>query len=157
MKKIISITLTLLLLLNLNAYALDSLLVNLRDRILEESRQIRDLLKDSKDVIILNAMWNSCNVTITQLAAYFFMIGIFNTIEQEDLTEETIVYLEKWLSEIEKVNTVNIKNLKSFSRQVDSRGRIHVEKLKMLYNDLNTTINSELKKISLIKDALKIR
>lgn len=157
MRKIISIALVLILFLNFNAYALDTLLLEMRDKIFEESKQIKLLMSDSRDIIALDGMWDACIVTITQLGAYFFMLGIFNTIEEKELTGEAIDYLERWLNETKRTNNSNIKNVESLSQSVDARTVIHIERLKILYADLNNVIEAELKKIFLVRESLKMR
>lgn len=157
MRKVISVALALVVLLSFNAYALDTILIDMRDKIFEESKQIKLLMEDSSDIIALNSMWSSCIVTMTQLGAYFFMVGIFNTIEEEDLDQDSIEYIIRWLDEVKKTNGQNLKALGSLSQQVDSRTQIHAGKLQMYYSELNNVIDAELKKISLIEQALKVR
>jgi len=157
MKKIIAVTLVLILSLSVNAHALDTFLLEMRDKFFEESKEIKSLFAESQDIIVLNNMWDSCIVTMNQLGAYFFMIGIFNTIKAEDMTQEAIDYLKGWLDEVNKANTKNIAKLNSFAQKVDARTVLHVEKLKLLYIDLNNVIDAELKNISLIESAFKLR
>jgi len=157
MRKIFFIVLSIVLLLTCNVYALDTLLLDMRDKLVEESGEINVLMKDSRDVIVLNSLWNTCYVTVSQLNAYFFMVGIFNTIEEKGANEEALAYLERWLSEIKKVNAATINKLDSLKESVDARTTVHIEKIKILYTGVNNMIDSELKRISLVKMSLEER
>ena len=156
MRKIIFIVLTLSFFC-FSAYALDTKIVGMRNKFFEESKAIKTLLADSKDMILLNSMWDSCIMTMTQLDAYFSMVGIFNTIKKETLTEEAINYITNWLEAIKKTNDLNIKSLNAITNPVEPKTKIHMEKLRGYFNDLNNQINTELNKISIIKKSLKTR
>lgn len=157
MKKIIVITLVLSLCFGLNAYALDTMLLDMREKLAEESQEINLLMKDSSDIIVLNSLWNTCFVTISQLSAYFFMVGIFNTVKEDDASKEAVAYLERWLGEIKNTNKATISKMETLKASVDGRTIVHIERLKILYIDINNTIDAELKKISLITKAMEVR
>ena len=157
MKKIIFIILIFIIFLSFSVYALDTTLLDMRNKIFEESKVIKSLLVDSKDIILMNSMWDSCVMTMTQLDAYFSMIGIFNTIKKEDLKEDAINYLTSWLDGIKKTNELNIKSLDAVSVTLEPKTKAHILKLKDYFGKLNNQINAELDKISLLKKSLKRR
>lgn len=156
MKKIFSIILALAVFLSFNALALDITLFDIRNKIFEESKEIKALLPDSKDVVLVSSMWDSCLIAITQLDAYFSMLGIFNTIKKEDLSKDSINYLSDWLNEIKRTDTLNIESLNSVPQPVELDTEVHIERLKDYFTDLNNRIDAELKKLSILEDALEI-
>jgi len=127
----------------------------MRNRIFVKSQEIKALLANSKDVVLLNSMWDSCIMTITQLDAYFYMIGIFNTIKKEDLTDASVNYLINWLNEIKKTNELNIKSLNLVTKTLEPRARVHKEKLTSYFSELNKQINNELSRIPALKGPSK--
>jgi hypothetical protein len=157
MKKTIFIILIFIIFLSFSVYALDATLLDMRNKIFEESKVIKSLLADSKDIILMNSMWDSCVMTMTQLDAYFSMVGLFNTIKRENLSEASIDYLISWLNDIKKTNELNLKSLNSISVILESKTKVYLEKLKRHFSDLNNRIDSELGKISLLKESLKIK
>lgn len=157
MKKIFFMILTLIVLLTFSAYAQEATLLTLRNKAFKESKELKSLLIDSKDVILVNTLWDSCIMAMTQLDAYFSMVGIFNTIKKEDLKEDSVNYLINWLNEIKKTNELNIKSLNAISTTLEPKSKVHIERLKNYFSDLNNQINIESDKISLLKKSLKRR
>ena len=157
MKKNIFIILALLIFFNVNSYALETTLLDMRNKISAESRQIKALLLESKDIVLMSSMWDSCVLTMTQLDAYFFMVGIFNTIKKGDLKEDTVNYLTNWLNIIKNTNELNIKSLNTVTQILEPKTKVYKERLKNYFSELNKKIDSELGKISLLKKSLKIR
>jgi len=155
MKKIIFIILTFIILSNFSVYALDTTLLDMRNKIFAESKDLKLLLANSKDVVLVNSMWDSCIMLVSQLDAYFSMLGIFNTIKKEDLKQDTIDYLTGWLDGIKKTNELNIKSLDAVSATMEPKTKTHILKLKDYFGKLNNQINIELDKISLFKKSLK--
>jgi hypothetical protein len=129
----------------------------MRNKIFEESKDLKSLLANSKDIILINSMWDSCIIAMSQLDAYFTMLGIFNTIKEENLKEEVINYLTSWLEGIKKTNELNIKSLDAVSVTLESKTKAHILRLKDYFGKLNDQINAELDKISLLKKSLKRR
>ena len=156
MKKII-IILTLIMLLASQAYALETTLVTMRSKIFEESKAIKSLLTKSKDIILLSTLWDSCIMTMTQLDAYFSLVGLFNTIKKENTTEAAVVYLADWLREIKKTNDLNIIGLSAIKQAIDPNTIVYMEKLKGYFGDLNKRIDAELEKIAILKKSLEKR
>jgi hypothetical protein len=154
MKKIIFIILTLVILSSFKAYAFDNRFLQMRNKIFEESKEIKLLLVKSKDLILLNSMWDSSIMTLTQLDAYFSMVGIFNTVKKEKVNQAAIDYLSNWLNGIKKTNELNVKGLNALTQIFEAKTKVHVEKLKGYYGELNNQINTELEKISYLKKSL---
>lgn len=157
MKKIIFIILTFIIFLSFSLYALDTSLLDTRNKIFEESKELKSLLVSSKDVVLINSMWDSCIIAMSQLDAYFSMLGIFNTIKKEDLKEDVINYLTSWLDGIKKTNELNIKSLDAVTFTLEPKTKAYILKLKDYFAKLNNQINTELDKISVLKKSLKRR
>jgi hypothetical protein len=155
MKKRIFITLVLVVLLCFNAYAQTATFVNMRNELFQESKTMKALLTGSKDVYLLSSMWDACVLTMTQIDAYFSMLGIFNTIKEKDLSEPPIDYLSGWLSAIKQSNELNIKSLNS-SVPIEENTKVHMDKLKASFTRMNASIDNEIGRLSLLKKSLKI-
>ncbi len=157
MKKTTLIILIFGIFLNFNAYAAEIPLLDMRNKIFRECRAIQPLLKNSKDIIVVNSMWSSGIMTVSQLDAYFSMVGIFNTIKDKDLTEDPAAYLIKWLDEIKKTNELNIKSLDSIAYKVEPSTKVHIERLRGHFNGLNNLIDGESAKVAALQRSLKIK
>ncbi len=132
-------------------------LLEWRNQFFEEANALRALLATSNDPGVIINMWNSCMTTILQLNAYFYMLSIFDAIKTEFLSEDPTPYLMMWLNEIKKTNALNIKNLSASSKGREPKTKEHLERLKDYYNKLNSLIDTEMDKISLIQNTLIIR
>ena len=131
----------------LNAYASDPALLSLRGKLFSESQELKSALTSSQDPVLVSSMWDSCIISLTQIDAYFSMLGIFNTIKKEDSSRAAADYLSGWLNEIQRTNDLNIKSLESVSLITDQVTKDHMEKLKVYFSELNTQIGVELKKV----------
>lgn len=130
-------------------------LLDTRNKILEESVAIKSLLSTSKDVYLINNMWDSCVLLMNQLDAYFSMLGIFNTIKRENQTQAAVDYLIKWLGEIRHSNELNIKSLSSISDTIDPATKTHLEVLKGYFSELNGYLDAEVNKITLLRKTIR--
>ncbi|MCX5702234.1 MAG: hypothetical protein NTW64_04575 [Candidatus Omnitrophica bacterium] len=157
MRRLFFIVLALVFILNFSAYCLDTKLFDMRNKIFEESKKIKLLVGTSQDLVLINSMWDSCIMCMSQLDAYFSMLGVFNTIKKENLTEVAVDYLTNWLTEIKNTNELNIKSLDSVIVTMDPNTKPRMEKLKGYFKEVNNQINSELNKISSIKQSLQKR
>ena len=155
MKKVIFVALILVVLSSFSAYALGTALLDIRNKIFSESKEMRPLLGTSKDGVLISTMWDSCLIAITQLDAYFFMLGIFNTIDENNLTVEVADYLINWLGEIKRANDLNIKSLKSVSSTIDPATEVRIKKLTGYFYQVNFYVDADLKRISTLKESLK--
>lgn len=154
MKKIIFIFLMLSIVLNCSVYAADNRLFTMRGKVFEESQKIKALLADSKDVILVSSMWDSCVILLTQLDAYFSMLGIFNAIKDKELTVDPINYIYSWLKGIKDTNELNIKSLNKVTQINDAKTKPQIEILKAYFKDTNDGINAELKKFDALRKPL---
>lgn len=138
-----------------NALALDTKLFEMRSRLLEESRQLKGLIPDSKDAIVLISLWDSCLMTITQLNAYFNMLSLFNSIPKDSLTREATATLTAWLLEIKTAANLHVQNMDNAAETVDEATRAHLGRLKAYFTDLGKRVEAEMNKVSLIQKSLK--
>lgn len=150
MRKIIYAASVFIILSGFNAFALDGFLET-RSMISQESIEIKMSLPNSKDAVLLIGMWDSCMVTLTQLDAYFSMLGIFNEIKKEDLTGASVGYLINWLNLIKNTNDLNIKSLIATTKTTEPHTKVHRDKLMGYFGKLNIQITNELNRLSLLK------
>ena len=159
MKRTLLIVLALVAGLSFNAHAQATGLMDVRNKLLKESQEIKALLPDTKDVILVSSMVDSCILTTSQLDAYFSQLGIFNTIKKDDVTPAAINFLEQWLNGIKNTNDLNIKSLNAFTSDASSKQaktKLHLERLTGYFTDLNTQIDQELAQLAALKQALGI-
>lgn len=162
MKKFIpKILLVLALGLSSLVYGAQENLFDMRKKIFEEAKEIRSSLSGTKDTILLNTMWDSCIMAMSQIDAYFYMMRIFNTVEQKDLKKEAVDSLIYWLNEIKRTNESNIKNLAALKvisgASMAPRTRIHMNTLEGYFGDVNNLIDTELEKFVPLKVLLEKR
>ena len=158
MKKTLLIIFALIAGLGLNAHAQATAtgLMDIRDKVLKESREIKALFSDTKDVILVSSMVDSCILTTSQLDAYFSQLGIFNTIKKDDVTSAAVNFLEQWLNGIKNTNDLNIKSLNAVTQNIQAKTKLHLERLTGYFTDLNTQIDQELAQLAALKNALGI-
>jgi len=157
MKKISIFLLLIFLVLNFSLYAEDFPLLNLRNKIFTESNLIKALLAKSKDSLLLTTMFDSCLMTISQIDAYFAMLGMIESIKKDSLTEEALNFIENWLREIKNSNNLNIKNIKLMKPVTEPSTKTHLLLLSNYFTELDKLINDELTKILALKLKLKPR
>ena len=158
MKKTLLIIFALIAGLGLNAHAQATAtgLMDVRNKLLKESQEIKALLLDTKDMILVSSMVDSCILTTSQLDAYFSQLGIFNTIKKDDVTPAAINFLEQWLNGIKSTNDLNIKSLNAVTQNIQAKTKLHLERLTGYFTDLNTQIDQELAQLAALKNALGI-
>lgn len=157
MEKTMVMVLALVAGLSFNAHAQATGLMDIRNKILTESQELKTILVDTKDIVLVSSLWDSCVLTISQLDAYFSQLGIFNTIKKEDVTSTAIDFLERWLNGIKNTNDVNIKSLYAVTQDIEPRTKLHLERLSGYFFDLNTEIEQELAKLTALKMTLGIQ
>lgn len=155
MKKIVFIAAVFILWISFDVYGLNNSFLDIRNKIFEESQEIKSLLPNSKDAILLSSVWDTCLIAMSQLDAYFHMLGIFNTIKEKDLSREAAAELSQWLSEIKRSSELNIKILNESARPVEASTKDHIEKIKSYFGGLNLKIDAELGKISSLDKSIK--
>ncbi|KPK97212.1 MAG: hypothetical protein AMJ95_10155 [Omnitrophica WOR_2 bacterium SM23_72] len=156
MRKIIGV-IFLLLFLNSNAWAMDFKIFDMRNKIFEESKQIKELFAHSQDTITLSSLFDACLLAMSQLDAYFNMLGIFETIEQEDLSDLAVDFVVNWLDEIKRTLDLNLNSLANIPQPLEPKTREHIEKLKFYFRELDDIAELELRKLSLIRKTIKKR
>jgi hypothetical protein len=155
MKKIILSTLTLILAWNISSYALETTLIDLRNEFLKNGQDIKASFNVSQDPILINSMWDSCIMTVSQLDAYFSMLGIFNTIKKENFNDAQFGFLINWLNQIKKSNELNIKSLDTVVATSEPKSKIFILKLKGSFSKLNDYITKELKGVTQLQASVK--
>ena len=157
MKKLIFIVLALFIFSSFSAYCFDTRLLDLRNKFFEESQQIKSILPASKDAVLLTSMFDSCIIGMSQIDAYFAMLGILESIKKEILIDNPIDIIVDWLNGIKRTNDLNIKNLNTVTQNIEDNTKIHIEKLKVYFRELNNQLNVELDKLSTLKKSLIIK
>lgn len=157
MKRIAFVVLVLFMLSTVASYAFESKLLSVYNQIFDESKRIKALLPDTKDILLMNSLWDSCLVTITQIEAYFFMLSIFNTIKKEEMQEPSVDYLVDWLNKTKSANELSIKSLDAFTQPADPNTQLHMAALKVYYKKLNSDIDEEIKKLSVLKKSVQAK
>jgi hypothetical protein len=150
MKKII-FTLLLFLFLNSSAWAIDFKIFNMRNRIFEECKEIKTLLPESKDAVVLTSMFDACLISMSQLDAYFNMLGIFESVEKQAVSNLTVDFITGWLDEIKRTNGLNLKSMAGIPQPLEPKTREHIERLKFYFKELNKIADEELRKLALIR------
>lgn len=153
MKKKNLILLALLMFFSVNSYALENSLLEMRNKISLESKQIKALFRESKDIVLMSSMWDSSVMTMMQLDAYFYMIGIFNSVKIPN--EDAANYLINWLKIIKSTTELNIKSLDAVAETLEPKTKVYKERLKNDFSELNKNIDSELNRIFMLEKAVK--
>lgn len=153
MKKKILILSALLVFFSVNGYALENDLLEMRSKISAESKQIKTLFLKSKDTVLMSSMWDSSVMAMAQLDAYFYMVGIFNSVKSPD--EATVNYLINWLKIIRSTSELNIKSLDAATQILEPKTKVYKERLRGDFGELVKKIDSELKRVSMLKKAAK--
>ena len=156
MKRTLLIVFALVAGLSVNAHAQATGLMDIRNKLLAESQQVKALLKDTKDVILVSSMVDSCILTVSQLDAYFSQLGIFNTIKKDNVTPAAIGFLEQWLTGVKNTNDLNIKSLNAVTQNIQAKTKLHLERLTEYFTDLNAQVDQELAQLAALKKTLGI-
>ena len=132
-------------------------LFGMRLKIFETSKQIRPMLNNPKDALLANSAWDTCMLVMSQLDAYFSMLGILNTVEKEHLNEVMINYLIKWLKDLKDSSETNIKTLEDISSAKTKETIELMAKLKDNLIELNKIIDIELENITIVVKSIKLK
>lgn len=130
-------------------FALDTQLLSVRNKFFQESQEIKQLKATPNNVLIINGMCDSCLITVSQLDAYFAMLGIFNSVTKPDSVREAGNYLYSWLNEIKRINDINIRSLQKPLQLKDPSVNLHLSRLTIYYADLNNQLDQEMRKVKL--------
>ncbi len=126
-----------------------------RAALFQESKQIKVLMPVTKDPVMVSSMWDSCIMSINQLDAYFSMLGLFNAIPKDSLTEKTTDFLLNWLDSVKKNNTLNLRSLTGAPKDLEPRTRVYSDKLIVYYKEMNRLLEEEIKKVTAVRQSLK--
>jgi hypothetical protein len=140
---------------NATAYALDTAMLDLRNRIFKQSNEIKNILMKSGNSLLLNSMFDTCLIAVTQIDAYFSMLAIFESIDSKNLTQGTTNYLINWLEGMRNTNTLNVKNLDAIGPTKDPTTDALTVRLKSYFNEMNRRIDVELGKMDTIRKTAK--
>jgi hypothetical protein len=138
------------------AFAQESSVLDSKRDFNSEAGIIKLAMQNSKDVILLSSLWDSCILTMNQIDAYVSLLGIFNTIKKEDTTLDSLKYLENWISQMKSTGDLNIKLLTGII-PIEPLSNNYIQKLKAFYTDLNKTLDGELAKVTAIKRTVKVK
>ena len=156
--KIFLVFTVLILFSYLNSYALDNRLLDIRNKLFEEAKAIQFKLIDSQDTGLLLTLWDSSMVTITQLNAYFYMIGIFESVKDQKPKDSSLDYLVSWLQELKRTNQMNLRNFATIvpASIRDQNTKTHIDLLKRYYTTLDTCVDTELVKVAALRKTLSV-
>lgn len=157
MRKYKLLILLMLLLINIFAYAIDFPIFDLRNRIYEEAKRIKQLLPTSSDGVILLSIVDSCHIVIQQLDAYFYMLGIFESIDKDNIAYAAVDNIQAWLNQIKATNAISLKSLNSFTDIKDQATKEHIAKVKAFFLELNLRLEQESNKLTVIKRAIPLK
>lgn len=158
MKKIFFAALTLLLFLSFQAFAFDTRLIEIRNKFFAESQEIKSLLPNSKDAVLLASMFDSCVLAISQIDAHFSLLGVLDSVKEEIFVSNPLDIIVDWINSIKKTNELNINNLNNpITQTVEANTKSHIEKLKVYFNDFDNQLKVELNRLSTLKKSLEIR
>ncbi|HNW40110.1 MAG TPA: hypothetical protein PL125_04725 [Candidatus Omnitrophota bacterium] len=155
MKKTFFLVLALVLAWNFSAQALETTLIDTRNEILKTSEELKTYFTTTRDPVLLNSLWDSSIMAVSQLDAYFSMLGIFNTIKKENLDQAAFTYLIKWLNQLKDSTASNIKSLSSIKKTTDARSKAYVLKLKDIFSNLESRIDKELQSVTKYSESIK--
>jgi len=150
MKKTIIAFLAAILLIG-SAWAADVKLVAMRSKFIEASGQIKSSLASSKDVVVLTSLFDSCMITITELDAYFSMVGIFEQNKTGAPSNVSLAYLTSWLETMKKNNALNISSIQGLTKDMEPGTLTHMNKLKTYFGELNVNLEDELRRVNALK------
>ncbi|MCQ9205507.1 MAG: hypothetical protein NG737_04260 [Omnitrophica bacterium] len=157
MKRAVIFLLILFVLSSSYVYGFEATLLGLRKELFEKSKEIKVALTGSKDPILMSSLWDSCIMSMSQMDAYFAMLGILNTIKDKDRSEATLKPISGWLRGMKNTNELNVKSLDSVTNVFGQSTKKHIRILKTYFVLLSNLIDKELEKISLLEKRVKIR
>lgn len=136
-------------------YCAENSVVSMRKRFLQESGNIKPLLKNSRDVVLLSTLWDSCFIVMTQLDAYVSMVGIIDTVKRQDLQESAVDYLVSWLGEVKNTNNAALASLNSVGSSLDQATIVVVKRMKGDFADLNKILEAETVRLIRLKEGIR--
>jgi hypothetical protein len=151
-----------LILLNLffsfNAYCLDTKLLELREKIFGESNQIKKSINpNSKDFVLLSGLFDSCILAVTQIDAYFYLLGVFEFIRKEDLNKNCFNFILSWLNTMKKTNELSLKSLNTAGPIMEEETKNYITRIKSYFTELDKQILQEQNRMNILMRSLRIR
>ncbi|MCM8757860.1 MAG: hypothetical protein NC900_04925 [Candidatus Omnitrophica bacterium] len=139
-------------------FAVDFKILDLREKLFSESNQIKqEINPNNQDFVLLSGLFDSCIQVVTQIDAYFYMLGIFEFIRKEDLNKSCFNFLLSWLDLMKRTNDLNLKNLMTATPANEQNTKIHIEKIKSYFLELDKQITKEQNRFNILMRSLKIR
>lgn len=155
MKKIILVIL-IVSLFGFNGYAVEFAIFDLRNKIFAESKEIKSGISTSANPILISSIWDTCTLVISEIDAYFSMLAIFDSIEKKAQTRAAAAHLIDWLKGMKQTNQLNVRNINSIDpTTVSAQEKIHMERLKDLFIQLDETIGDEIAKVTVVRKSLR--
>jgi hypothetical protein len=154
MRRIVFLVLSLVLICNISASAVETSLLDVRTEILKDAQEMKLYFATTRDPILLNSLWDSSIMVVSQLDAYFSMLGIFNTIKKENLENSSFSYLIGWLNQLKDTSDLNIKSLGAVKATTDARSKAFVLKLKDNFSILKERITQDLATVKQFEEAV---
>jgi len=152
-KKIFTLFIILIIFFTNFSYSQVSKFSITRQKLINQSRILRQHLNDTQDVVLASSMWDACLLAVNQIDAYYAMIGIFNA-NQAAKNKEAVGYLISWLRRSKNANVSNLKNLANTSQATDEKTVEYMKKLYTYFSELNDYIDEELKKMKELENLL---
>jgi hypothetical protein len=154
-RKLMLIFLILFFIMRAETFALDLGIVEIRNKLFEESSKIKSSLTASKDAVMMVNMFDSCILSVNQIDAYYSMLGVMETIKGENLTRQAVDLVVDWLNAMKKTNELNIKNLETVTQQIEPATRVFLGRIKGYFRELNKKLDRELSRLLVVKLSLQ--
>ena len=141
----------LLLVFSTGVFAEDRALLNLRGKIFNEAKAVKDFA-DVSNIVVVSSIWDTCLITVNQIDAYRSMVAIFNLVKLKRDRLEAADYLIEWLAQMKVTTEMSIKSLNPRDLPVDKKLKMRLEVLKAYFATLEGHLNKESKKILKLKE-----
>jgi|YelNatPaOPRAMG01_1025707.scaffolds.fasta_scaffold09586_7 hypothetical protein len=141
-----------------NGYCLDVKLLDLREKLFAESVKIKESINPkTQDFVLLSGLFDSCILAVTQIDAYFYLLGVFEFIRKEDLNKDCFNFLLSWLNTMKKTNDLNLKNLSTAGPIMEETTKDYILKIKSYFTELDKLLSQERNRINLLMRASMIK
>lgn len=137
------------------AFAFDTRLLSARNKIFEQAKELQTLLAETEDPVAVVSLWDTCIMTATQLNAYFYLVGIYESVN--DPTPDSVSYLKSWLQEVRRTAQLNIRNLSATASVTQPETREHLSRVKASLAELSLLLERELDKVARLEKAVQSR
>ncbi len=124
-----------------------------RRNLVDKSQTFREYLGQTQDVVITSSMWDSCVLAVSQIDAYYAMVGIIQAAEAVE-NKEAAFYLIDWLERIKRTNVANLRSLSNTGQAAEEKTVEYMKKLYRYFSEFNEYVEQELKKIKELESLL---